>query len=223
MDFISKKKDVENCANELIILIENDIETVDSILRTLDDKNISEKEQERLFLEIMFYTCKAALPIKGLEDDSLSREEVFELFLDYFVLDGIFLEKFRDLIILAKMGLGLQLIANKEEVFEFIDYLKIVYNSLDDNLLFSQLDIDDELQQLKNFRDLRGVKCPLNYLKTRIALSKLEKNEFLTVLIDDGEPFENVPKSLANDGFEIVSKIKEQDYCEVIIKNIIKK
>jgi tRNA 2-thiouridine synthesizing protein A len=53
--------------------------------------------------------------------------------------------------------------------------------------------------------DLRGVACPLNYVKTRVALERLAPGEALEVWLDHGEPEENVPRSCDEDGYTVVS------------------
>ena len=53
--------------------------------------------------------------------------------------------------------------------------------------------------------DLRGVACPLNYVKTRVALDRLGPGEALEVWLDPGEPSENVPRSCDEDGYVIVA------------------
>ena len=53
--------------------------------------------------------------------------------------------------------------------------------------------------------DLRGVACPLNYVKTRVALDRLEPGQALEVWLDHGEPEENVPRSCDEDGYRVVT------------------
>lgn len=48
--------------------------------------------------------------------------------------------------------------------------------------------------------DLRGVACPMNYVKTKLKLEMMEAGERLEVWLDAGEPIKNVPMSLKNDG-----------------------
>jgi TusA-related sulfurtransferase len=52
--------------------------------------------------------------------------------------------------------------------------------------------------------DLRGVGCPLNYVKTRVALDAVEPGECVEVWLDHGEPEENVPRSCEEDGFPVL-------------------
>jgi TusA-related sulfurtransferase len=66
--------------------------------------------------------------------------------------------------------------------------------------------------------DLRGSPCPINYVKTKLKLEELPIGDILEVLLDEGAPIQNVPRSLQNDGQEIVEINKEQDFYRVIIK-----
>ncbi len=52
--------------------------------------------------------------------------------------------------------------------------------------------------------DLRGVACPLNYVKTKLKLEMMDAGEQLEVWLDAGEPIKNVPMSLKNDGHKIL-------------------
>ncbi|MBM4133404.1 MAG: HEPN domain-containing protein [Nitrospira sp.] len=52
--------------------------------------------------------------------------------------------------------------------------------------------------------DLRGVACPLNYVKTKLKLEMMDVGERLEVWLDAGEPIKNVPMSLRNDGHKIL-------------------
>jgi sulfite reductase (ferredoxin) len=68
--------------------------------------------------------------------------------------------------------------------------------------------------------DLSGVACPINYVKTKLKLEELEVGQHLEVILDDGEPIRNVPKSLQGDGQKILSqeKIDEQHYRLLVEK-----
>ena len=45
--------------------------------------------------------------------------------------------------------------------------------------------------------DLTGVMCPLNWVRTRLALEELE------VVLDAGEPLDSVPRSARDDGHTV--------------------
>lgn len=66
--------------------------------------------------------------------------------------------------------------------------------------------------------DLLGVKCPFNYVKTKIKLETMAPGSILEVLLDDGEPRENVPKSIKNDGHKVISIVEEQGHYKLTIE-----
>jgi tRNA 2-thiouridine synthesizing protein A len=51
--------------------------------------------------------------------------------------------------------------------------------------------------------DLTGVPCPMNWVRTKLALESLAPGEELTVSLDAGEPIESVPRSAREDGHEV--------------------
>ena len=52
--------------------------------------------------------------------------------------------------------------------------------------------------------DVRAHACPVTWVKARIALSRIAEGEVLEVLLRDGEPRENVPRSAEEDGHLVV-------------------
>lgn len=48
--------------------------------------------------------------------------------------------------------------------------------------------------------DLRGVACPMNFVKTRLKLDKMQSGSLLLLFVDGGEPFESVMSSLESEG-----------------------
>lgn len=52
--------------------------------------------------------------------------------------------------------------------------------------------------------DLRGIGCPLTFVRTRVALARLAPEEPLEVLLDEGEPAESVPRSCREDGDRVL-------------------
>jgi sulfite reductase (ferredoxin) len=53
--------------------------------------------------------------------------------------------------------------------------------------------------------DLRGVRCPMNFVRAKVALDAVPIGEVLQVLLDLGEPANNVPASFSDQGQEIAS------------------
>lgn len=66
--------------------------------------------------------------------------------------------------------------------------------------------------------DLRGVICPYNFVKTKLKLEEMEAGQILEVLLDAGEPIKNVPRSVTEDGHEVLKVEKEEEYFKLMIK-----
>jgi TusA-related sulfurtransferase len=52
--------------------------------------------------------------------------------------------------------------------------------------------------------DITKEHCPMTFVKTKIQLAKIAKDDILEVLVTKGEPLENIPKSSTEQGFEIL-------------------
>lgn len=51
--------------------------------------------------------------------------------------------------------------------------------------------------------DLRGTPCPINFVRTKLKLQQMPSGSLLEVWLDPGEPIEQVPDSLAMEGYPI--------------------
>ena len=54
--------------------------------------------------------------------------------------------------------------------------------------------------------DLRGVICPYNFVKTKLQLETMDQGQILAVLLDDGDPIKNVPRSVENEGHTVLAQ-----------------
>jgi tRNA 2-thiouridine synthesizing protein A len=66
--------------------------------------------------------------------------------------------------------------------------------------------------------DLRGVICPYNFVKTKLKLEAMEQGQILSVLLDDGDPIRNVPRSVSNEGHTILSEDRVEGSYRVVIR-----
>jgi TusA-related sulfurtransferase len=67
--------------------------------------------------------------------------------------------------------------------------------------------------------DLRGVGCPLNYVKCRVALDRAAPGERIEMWLDHGEPEENVPRSCEEDGIPVLLvEDSPQGYVRVVVE-----
>ncbi|MBD2035145.1 sulfurtransferase TusA family protein [Leptolyngbya sp. FACHB-321] len=51
--------------------------------------------------------------------------------------------------------------------------------------------------------DLRGIPCPINFVRTKLKLDQMQPGTLLEVWLDPGEPIEQVPDSLTMEGYSI--------------------
>jgi tRNA 2-thiouridine synthesizing protein A len=66
--------------------------------------------------------------------------------------------------------------------------------------------------------DLRGVMCPINFVKTKLKLETLDAGEVLEVILDSGEPIQNVPKSIKEEGHKILEVKREEGYFRLKVQ-----
>jgi sulfite reductase (ferredoxin) len=67
--------------------------------------------------------------------------------------------------------------------------------------------------------DLRGVACPMNFVKTKLRLDKLEAGELLEVLLDQGEPYDSVSESVQAEGHTIeLAKVEDSGFASLLIR-----
>lgn len=65
--------------------------------------------------------------------------------------------------------------------------------------------------------DLRGVSCPTNFVKAKLALEDIDNGTVVQILLDDGEPVKNVPRSLKSDGHKLIG-LKQTDEGHYILE-----
>jgi TusA-related sulfurtransferase len=69
-----------------------------------------------------------------------------------------------------------------------------------------------EMPVARQTLDLRTTKCPLNFVKTRLALEKLALGEVLEVwILSQAASAINIPKSIAQEGHVIIHTETEPD------------
>jgi len=52
--------------------------------------------------------------------------------------------------------------------------------------------------------DITSDVCPITFVKTKLKLEQMNKGEVLEVILNDGEPIQNVPRSVKGEGHKIV-------------------
>ena len=67
-----------------------------------------------------------------------------------------------------------------------------------------QFEIDDTV-------DITDVVCPTTFVKAKVALEELDEGQILAIKMNDGEPVQNVPRSIKEEGHKIL-KLLSNDY-----------
>ena len=59
--------------------------------------------------------------------------------------------------------------------------------------------------------DITDLVCPVTFVKAKVALEELDEGEILSIRMNDGEPVRNVPRSIKEEGHQILKLIDNQD------------
>ena len=65
--------------------------------------------------------------------------------------------------------------------------------------------------------DIPAVVCPVTFVKAKVALEVLEDGEVLAVKMNDGEPVQNVPRSIKEEGHQILKLEENEDGTYTLI------
>jgi len=130
---------------------------------------------------------------------------------------------------------GFNFTDRKAEVILLAGTVIKLYEGMDDSLQFKtpgsvvkkeektieMMKVKDKEREDKQgirIKDFRGVACPMNFVKTKIELSTQKSGDLLEVWLDDGQPIQNVPGSVRNEGHEVITVEQVEDYWTVLIR-----
>ena len=68
----------------------------------------------------------------------------------------------------------------------------------------SEIQFDDQV-------DITDVVCPVTFVKAKVALEELDDGEILAVRMNDGEPVQNVPRRIKEEGHQILKLLDNED------------
>lgn len=66
--------------------------------------------------------------------------------------------------------------------------------------------------------DLSGIPCPANAARALIAIESLPPGALLRIRLDDGEPIQNVPPALEEQGHAVVEKARAGAGWQVLVR-----
>jgi len=59
--------------------------------------------------------------------------------------------------------------------------------------------------------DITDVVCPMTFVKAKVALEELDDGQILSIRLNDGEPVQNVPRSIKDEGHKILKLVDNGD------------
>lgn len=69
-----------------------------------------------------------------------------------------------------------------------------------------------------NLLDLLGICCPMNFVRTKLAIDKIKPGERLEILLDDGEPIVNVTRSVKDEGHRVINVAPENGHFRLVVE-----
>lgn len=224
------KRGQAECAAGVFDMIKVDLEAINIDRKKLETTTDMAKVNALLY-EIVYSASRMLLVTRGL--DPTTTDEVFDMFLKYFISTGLVNVKFRNLIETAKTEkTHYNYALRNAEINALADTVITLYNNMDDSLQFKNVPkpadaaSDDEQLGESNgserpvrFKDLRGVACPMNFVRVKLELAAMDSGGLLEIWLDDGQPIENVPRSVKGEGHVVLSQEKENEgYWKVLIR-----
>ena len=213
------------CSAGLFDLIDVDRDIIKNQQKKIESLTDRNAIVEALYL-ITLSASRMLLITRGVE--ARSDRDVFQEFLRHFIESGLVEGRFKALIEAAQRRDGEALRKLEPQIHELAADMETLYESMDDSLAFpAERKADIKTPDLSGnasdssdvvFRDYRGVACPMNFVKVKIDLAAMAPGRLLKVLLDDGEPIENVPRSVADEGHEIVELKNEGSHWSVLIR-----
>lgn len=59
--------------------------------------------------------------------------------------------------------------------------------------------------------DITDVVCPITFVKAKVALEELDEGQVLAIRMNDGEPVQNVPRSMKEEGHQVLKLAANED------------
>lgn len=71
-----------------------------------------------------------------------------------------------------------------------------------------------------SYVDITDVVCPVTFVKAKVALEEIKNGQTLEIKLNDGEPIQNVPRSLKNEKHKVLGVNKNDDgtYTIIVVK-----
>jgi len=221
-DFTLAGRGPGECGAGVLDVIELDIEQAKEFFRAYQSK-----QDDHLLYKAAIAAMRSLLILRGV--DSQKDREIMIAFREHLINEGWVSPSYADLIDLLldfKLGDIRSIAESTQEIDALINRVEELFRSLDSSLNFTVPPMakaadTPEVQPKKYLADLRGVPCPMNFVKAKLQLEKIPVGEVLEIVLDDGPPVANVPASFANEGHEVLDiEHFEENLYKVRVKRV---
>ena len=65
--------------------------------------------------------------------------------------------------------------------------------------------------------DITDVVCPVTFVIAKVALEELDEGQILAIKLNDGEPVQNVPRSIKEEGHQVLKLNNNDDGTYTLI------
>ncbi len=210
---------VGECSAGLFDLIDVDLKLIEKQRQRLTPE-LSESDRADALYRIVLSASRMLLVTRGIE--APTDNAVFTSFAEHFIKAGLVDAVHQEVVDLARAQNLSALLARERAVFALADTVKQLYASMDNSLRFpaetKKAAPAPQPTSAVTERDYRGVACPMNFVKVKFNLSKMKVGEHLRVLLDDGQPIENLPRSVVQEGHKVLSQTQEGKFWRVEIE-----
>ncbi len=212
------------CGAGVMDVMQVDIDSAHRLLKEAD-KADDESRRSDLLYQAIVAGARSLLYVFGLEPQE--ERDILEIFSARLVSTGWIKTDTKDLLDRAldyQVGEKDSLAHCGDRVTELVARVEVLFKSLDANLRFTAppcaQQTPDSQDAKETLIDLRGVTCPLNFVKAKLALEKIDIGQVLEVWLDDGEPVRNVPASFEDQGQAIVKIKTNNDYVTLRVRRV---
>ncbi|HEY4788404.1 MAG TPA: sulfurtransferase TusA family protein [Bacteroidales bacterium] len=217
-------KGVGECSAGLFDMIDVDLNTINKTIEELT-KETEETYVNELLYTLIFASSRMLLITRGAEPKNAT--EVFNNFIDKFINAKLISGIYKEIVETARDEKDVDFTEKRETILDLAKAVISLYEGMDDSLQFKNLEeikaTKEEIQSQQTAtrqKDFRGVACPMNFVKTKIELSTLKSGDLLEILLDDGEPIENVPGSIKGEGHLVLDQKQIDNYWQVKIQKV---
>lgn len=78
--------------------------------------------------------------------------------------------------------------------------------------------MDMDREKIDKQIDITEEICPMTFVKTKLKLETMTPGEVLAVTLREGEPLQNVPKSVRDEGHKVLDIRREGEFYKILIE-----